>query len=244
MRFAKCKRKRIWIPVCVICLFAAGWFRYVSDFYRSDVTLAEYQSTGGNVAVSEIKDGIFLDGPGTTRALILYPGGKVEYTAYLPLCGRFAASGIDVFLLKMPCNLAIFGQNKADEILASYRYDEWYLAGHSLGGAMAASYAAGHPDRLNGVILLAAYPTKSLQADDLAVLSVYGSEDGIVNREKIKKGRALMPDDYTELVIEGGNHARFGNYGEQKGDGAATIDRETQQTETVEAALRMMGSAP
>ena len=122
----------------------------------------------------------------------------------------------------------------------SYEYDHWYLSGHSLGGAMTASYASGHLESLNGLVLLAAYPTKSLKSDSFSVLSLYGSEDGVLDMEKVEEGNSFMPADYAEICIEGGNHAQFGNYGEQKGDHAADISREEQQAQTVEAILNMM----
>ena len=196
--------------------------------------------TKDSVLVTEMPDGLYLDGPGDETALIFYPGAKVEYTAYLPLLSELADQGIDCFLIKMPCNLAIFGQNKAKNIMDSYEYDHWYLSGHSLGGAMTASYASGHLESLNGLVLLAAYPTKSLKSDSFSVLSLYGSEDGVLNMEKMEEGKAYMPVDYAEVCIEGGNHAQFGNYGEQKGDHAADISREEQQAQTVEAILKMM----
>ena len=193
-----------------------------------------------SVSVTEMSDGLYLDGPGDNAAMIFYPGAKVEYTAYLPLLSDLAEQGIDCFLIKMPCNLAFFGQNKAKKIMDSYEYDYWYLSGHSLGGAMAASYASGHLESLNGLVLLAAYPTKSLKSDSFSVLSLYGSEDGVLNMEKMEEGKAYMPVDYAEVCIEGGNHAQFGNYGEQKGDHVADISREEQQAQTVEAILKMM----
>lgn len=105
---------------------------------------------------------------------------------------------------------------------------------------MAASYTAKHLDSLNGLVLLAAYPTKSLQEGDLAVLSVYGSEDQVLNMEKMKEGRSYMPEDYTEICVEGGNHAQFGNYGFQDGDGNALISAEEQQTRTIQNILQMI----
>ncbi len=196
--------------------------------------------TKDSVLVTEMPDGLYLDGPGDETALIFYPGAKVEYTAYLPLLSELADQGIDCFLVKMPCNLAIFGQNKAKKIMDSYEYDHWYLSGHSLGGAMAASYSSGHLESLNGLVLLAAYPTKNLKSDSFSVLSLYGSEDGVLNMEKVEEGNSYMPTDYAEICIEGGNHAQFGNYGEQKGDHAAKISREEQQAQTVEAILNTM----
>ena len=114
------------------------------------------------------------------------------------------------------------------------------MAGHSLGGAMAAMYSAEHLDSLEGLILLGAYPTVPMQADGFSVLSIYGSEDLVLNKESFEQGRSFMPKEYTELCIEGGNHAQFGNYGVQKGDGTATLSPEEQQRQTVEAICEMM----
>ena len=232
--------KKIVLPLLagVILLITALW--YVNDYYHTDENVQEYLQKKDSVSVTEMSDGLYLDGPGDNAAMIFYPGAKVEYTAYLPLLSDLAEQGIDCFLIKMPCNLAFFGQNKAKKIMDSYEYDHWYLSGHSLGGAMAASYASGHLESLNGLVLLAAYPTKSLKSDSFSVLSLYGSEDGVLNMEKMEEGKAYMPVDYAEVCIEGGNHAQFGNYGEQKGDHAADISREEQQAQTVEAILKMM----
>lgn len=232
-------KKKIVLPLLagVILLITTLW--YVNDYYHTDENVQEYLQKKETISVTEMSDGLYLDGPGDNAAMIFYPGAKVEYTAYLPLLSDLAEQGIDCFLIKMPCNLAFFGQNKAKKIMDSYEYDHWYLSGHSLGGAMAASYASGHLESLNGLVLLAAYPTKSLESDSFSVLSLYGSEDGVLNMEKVKEGNSYMPADYAEICIEGGNHAQFGNYGEQKGDHAAGISREEQQAQTVEAILNM-----
>lgn len=234
------KNKRKIITVLILVLFGLTgiviW--YVNDYYHSNINPGDYQ--GGDVLLMDIDQGIFLDGPGDDTAVIFYPGAKVEYTAYLPLLNKLAGAGIDCFLINMPCNLAILGQNIADSVMKEFDYSHWYLSGHSLGGAMAASYASRHLNELDGVILLAGYPIKSLQAEDFNVLSVYGSQDGVLNFEKLEEGRKYMPENYTEISIEGGNHAGFGDYGEQKGDHAAVISREEQQVQTAEAILNMI----
>lgn len=234
---AKNKKLLFVIAVLVLLLITGIW--YVNDFYHSDGSVDPYLKGENSVVVTEIKEGIYLDGPGEEEAMIFYPGAKVEYTAYLPLLNRLAEHGLDCFLVKMPCNLAFLGQNKAEEIMDAYDYEDWYLSGHSLGGAMAASYASGHLKALNGLVLLASYPTKSLKSDSFRVLSIYGSKDGVLNMEKVKEGAAFMPSDYQEICIEGGNHAFFGNYRKQKGDNDAEISREEQQEQTVEAILQM-----
>ena len=105
---------------------------------------------------------------------------------------------------------------------------------------MAASYASNHLEELDGLVLLAAYPTNDLKSEHFSVVSIYGSEDGVLNMEKMEKGRGLMPNDYSEVCIEGGNHAYFGNYGEQEGDNEARISREEQQNQTVECIMRLV----
>lgn len=228
----------ILIGMVLITTGACIW--YVNDYYRSEVTIQDYAQKNTAVQLTEIDDGLFIDGEGTDSAIIFYPGAKVEYTAYLPLFYELAQQGVDCFLVKMPCNLAILGMNKAEDIMKEYDYESWYLAGHSLGGAMAASYASDNLADLEGIVLLAAYPTANLQSDDFAVLSLYGSEDMVLNQEKLTEGRAYMPENYAEIKLEGGNHAWFGNYGEQEGDGQALISREEQQAQTVEFILEMI----
>ncbi len=240
------KPKRIRIPILLlilVLLLAGGCIWYIRDFYRCEPSAAALLAGTDQVAISSCPNGLFLDGPGEDSALIFYPGAKVEYTAYLPLLCRVAEGGTDCFALRMPGNLAILGQNRAAAILDGYDYNRWYLGGHSLGGAMAAGWAAGHIGELDGLVLLAAYPTKELSGSDFAVLSVYGSEDGVLNMEKLESGRELMPADYTELCIQGGCHAWFGNYGAQKGDGTPSITQEEQQAQTAEAILALTGAA-
>lgn len=224
----------------LILVFAVVCLWYINDYYKSDVIMQQYFQDDSIVEMEENDYGLYMDGPGDESALIFYPGAKVEYTAYVPLLYQLAEKGVDVFLIKMPCNLAFLGQNKAEDVMRKYEYEKWYLGGHSLGGAMAAFYAAKHPDDLNGIIFLAAYSTKDLHEEDFSVVSLYGSEDGVLNMDKIEESRAYMPINYTEICIEGGNHAQFGNYGVQKGDGVASISREEQQNQTVEAIYKMI----
>ena len=233
-------KKKGAFAVILILVFAVACLWYINDYYKSDVIMQQYFQDDSIVEMEENDYGLYMDGPGDESALIFYPGAKVEYTAYVPLLWQLAEKGVDVFLIKMPCNLAFLGQNKAEDVMRKYEYEKWYLGGHSLGGAMAAFYAAKHPDDLDGMILLAAYSTKDLHEEDFSVVSLYGSEDGVLNMNKIEESRAYMPANYTEICIEGGNHAQFGNYGVQKGDGVASISRQEQQNQTVEAIYKMI----
>ena len=234
------KKRRIWlIPLLLVALLATAFFIYTGVYYRADATAMAALASDNAVTVERTGYGWRFDGPSETDALIFYPGGKVEATAYAPLLRRVAEGGMDVCLAEMPFRLAVFGMGRAHAVMAAHRYDRWYIGGHSLGGAMAASYAAAHPKGLSGVALLAAYPTKPLD-DALILLSIYGTEDGVLNRAKLVDGARFAPPDHREYIIDGGNHAQFGNYGRQKGDGEAAIPADEQQRQTAEYILQLM----
>ena len=237
----KSAAKRIGMAVFIVfaVLFALFFF-YTEHYYHADRTAVMMLRTDEYASVTSSQTGLLFDGPGEEDLLIFYPGAKVQETAYAPLLRQIAEEGMDVFLVRMPARLAFFGTNKADEALQETAdYANVYIGGHSLGGAMAANYAAEHAESLDGVILLAAYSTKPLP-DSLPVLSVYGTEDGVLNRGNYEKNLANVPN-LQEVVIEGGNHAQFGSYGEQRGDGEASIDPGMQWNETAEAILEFAG---
>lgn len=174
--------------------------------------------------------------------LIFYPGGLVDHAAYALLMQELADRGVFCLLAEMPFNLAVLNMNAADGLTDGYpQIARWIIGGHSLGGAMAASYAAKHPKDFDGLLLLGAYAAADLSGTELSVLSLYGSEDGVLNREKYEASRAFYPQDFTEIVISGGNHAGFGCYGAQKGDGQAAISGEEQWAITADAAAQWLG---
>ena len=226
--------------LCTLILAVCGMFMYFEVYYHAGADAAQYLEDSNTVTVSRTQNGYLFDGPGEGSAVIFYPGAKVEETAYAPLLYRLAASGEDCFLVKMPFRFAIFGSNAATDLIRSYEYGDWYIAGHSMGGVCASLYAAKHPEEIKGIILLASYPGQKLAAGT-RLLSLYGSEDGCLSRTEYEKSRPDWPDDSAEQVIAGGNHAYFGDYGEQDGDGQAAITDEDQQTQTAAAILTWLG---
>mgnify|MGYP003473592126 FL=1 len=62
----------------------------------------------------------------------------------------------------------------------------------------------------------------------MKILSIFGSEDKVLNYEKYQEYKKNLPENFTEVEIKGGSHAFFGMYGFQKGDGIATITNEEQ----------------
>lgn len=214
--------------VAQLCfLFGIIIIWYSSDSYKADNTAKECIAGTETVTVSQTDTGLFFDGPGTEKALVFYPGAKVEYTAYAPLMRKISEEGTDCFLCEMPYNLAVFGINTADKIIENYSYNKWYIGGHSLGGAMASTYANGRDD-ISGLVLMGAYPTAE---PGCPTLIIYGSNDGVINRSKLEQGVSF--DGATVAEISGGNHAQFGSYGVQTGDHNADITREEQWDITV-----------
>jgi pimeloyl-ACP methyl ester carboxylesterase len=210
----------------------------------TDEALAAMVS-GGDVTVQD--NGEFLVFTPVTNlpitALIIYPGGHVDYRSYAPIARRIASRGYMVFVIRMPLSLPVFGVNKADEVVAAYpdiRY--WVIGGHSLGGSMAASYAGNHPRKVQGLFLWASYPpeTDDLSATDLKGLSTYGSNDMVLNMDNVNSTLVLLPPGTIRQVIQGGNHSQFGNYGPQPGDGIATISADEQQALATNLTVRLV----
>lgn len=227
------KQKGLLALAGILAALLLAFGLYFGNYYHADKTAQQAMKSSRTVKVKQTAEGYLFDGPAKKNAIIFYPGAKVETTAYAPLLKQIASQEADVFLVDMPLHMAFFGLNKADKIRASYHYQNWYMSGHSLGAAMAARYSADHLKDYRGLIMLAGYPTKDLHAANFSVLSIYGSKDG--NAKMLQKNPQYLPKDYTKQVIKGGNHAQFGNYGRQKGDGQATISRKAQQQATTQA---------
>jgi dienelactone hydrolase len=175
--------------------------------------------------------------------LILYPGGRVDPRAYAPAARALAEEGYLVVIAPMPLNLAVLAPGRAAEAMAAYPdIGSWAVGGHSLGGAMAANFAHGNPEAVDGLVLWAAYPAAGddLSGYQLAASSIYGTRDGLATPEEIDASRPTLPPDTVWTAIEGGNHAQFGWYGPQPGDGQATISREEQGAQIVAATLELL----
>lgn len=230
------KKKRIIIGIILaICIsLSGGGYFYFNDYYHADETADNAMKTGNEVKVQVEKDWIAFVPEKYDTGIILYPGAKVESEAYAPLCREFAKDGILAVVVKMPFHFALFKQNAADEVREKYDCTNWYMAGHSLGGVVAVNYIAEHTDEYEGIIMLASYTTKDLSRTDLKYFSTYGDQDQVLNLKSYEKNMKNIPEDKGyEYVIQGGNHAQFGSYGKQKGDGTASILPEEQWHETV-----------
>ena len=209
---------------------------YLRDYYPAgEAALTALEPDAEVTVLADGNTTAFVPKNGAEVGFVFYPGGKVEHTAYAPLLRQLAEKGVLCVLVEMPFRLAVLDQNAAKEIPGQYpEVENWCMAGHSLGGSMAASFAAENTAWVDGLILLAAYSTEDLRETGLRVLSAYGSEDGVLDLENYEEYRRNLPESVSETVIDGGNHACFGSYGPQDGDGTPRITAEQQMKETAE----------
>ena len=217
------------IPIIIIVSIVA----YANDYYRAMPEVKIMLSSNDKIKYNDLSwiEYTAKNKP-ITKGLIIYPGGKVAPEAYAPLAAKIAESGLTVIIVPMPLNLAVLSPSKAEKVIEKYpQIKEWYIAGHSLGGVMAAQFAYNNQNKINGLILLAAYPQKrnNLSMSKVKVLSIYGTRDGFVGEDKIDASRKLLPESTKWISIQGGNHSQNGWYGFQKGDNKANITREEQQ---------------
>ena len=198
---------------------------------------SQVEVSSGNWLVFKPTDGNYQSG------YIFYPGGRVDYRAYAPYAHAIAGEGYLVVIPRMPLNLAVFGINTADKVITAFpEVKGWVIGGHSLGGSMAANYVSKNSSEIDGLVLLASYPASS---DDLSnfpgqVVSISATLDGLATPEKIEASQELLPSSTRWVVIDGGNHAYFGWYGDQKGDNEAKITREEEQSITIQSSLDLL----
>jgi len=171
-----------------------------------------------------------------TTGYIVYPGARVPPPAYAPMAQALAERGHLVTLVRPPLRLSSFNNRLAGPVIESHpEIDTWVLGGHSLGGSSALAYANEHPGRVAGVVLLASRPLgMDLSDQDLPVLALYATRDGILTPSEARAAEARLPPSTRFVPIEGGNHSNFGDYGRPRGDRAARLSREEQQARVVD----------
>lgn len=242
------RRLRKWLPrillaiVLLLIIGAIGFAAWGINGLGPDDTAKAALASQGGITVTDQGDLItFLPaGASPTVGFIFYPGGRVMPGSYAPYMRDFARQGYAAFIVKMPLNFAIFGINKADDVIKAYpQIRTWVIGGHSLGGSMAAQYVAGS-DKVRGLVFWASYPATDLSKKNIAVLSVFGGNDGVLNQKAAADSQKYMPADAQSVTIDGSNHAFFGYYGVQDGDKPASIPHEEAAAKIEAATLAFL----
>lgn len=181
-----------------------------------------------------------------TRVLVLYPGGRVPPQAYQWLGTALAPHGVETVIVRFPLDLAVTGVRRADPIIRRYGQGRpVFLAGHSLGGAMAAQYLSDPATigRVQGLILMGAYPPARVDLRErggLRALSLRAERDEVADAARVEGGLRQLPPGAESVTIEGAVHAFFGRYGPQAGDGQPTVTRDNAEAQIVRAVLAFL----
>jgi len=237
MKFNISKKRLILIVILVLLIGGLAYFTYyVSDISYTDDTALTILSSNGSYTVMDTSNYITFTPTAnkSSTGIIFYPGAKIQPESYSVIASKLATNGYTTIIVKMPFNLAIFGENKANNVITEHKeISKWVIAGHSLGGVFASDYAVNHQDEIKGVIYLAAYPNTNASNATFKALSIRGSLDGLATSKEISDNINKFPVNTTFVTINGGNHANFGDYGMQVGDNNSTITRQEQQNMTV-----------
>ena len=207
---------------------------------------AAYQSEFSNTIINMQDDGgvEILPDKGVdskNTGIIFYVGAQITPDAYIPLLARLTEQGYSCFIPNLTFNMAALEPKAAEAIISEHpEICSWYIAGHSMGGLTASGFAADNPDKVDGLILLAAYTNRDLSESKLPVLSIYGDTDGVMNKDLYDKRTEWNPEDFEEHIITGANHAQYGDYGRQPRDNDAVISMESQQEQTAEIILNWL----
>jgi len=215
------KRASVWVVVATVLAIIAALLWAGTPFHGSDRSVASVLDDDA-IDVEQIDGGYVLSPADaySDRALVFYPGARVAPDAYLAsLAPLVRETDTTVVVVDMPLNLAILDQGAADRVLDRRPdVDEWYVGGHSLGGAMACRYARANPDRLDSLVLLGSYCDRSIADTDLRTLVVTGAGDTVIDTDAFERNRDNLPGSATVRELPGVNHTQFGSYTGQPGD--------------------------
>lgn len=230
----------------VVVLVVVGFLVYASLVFEGDreASLDAWRSNGVEITGTERSIVIEPTTGATGTGLVFIPGAKVQPSAYLyKMAGIAEATGMTVVITEPTLNLAFFDTRPLSEFTADApEVERWYVGGHSLGGVRACQLAAAEEEpAVVGLMLFGSYCVDDLSDSGLAVLSVVAENDGLSTPEEVASRSGNLPDDAETVVIEGANHASFGDYGVQPGDGTSTVDRRTARAEIAEAVAGFIG---
>jgi len=249
----RARKLRRWIQVGFL-LWAAFSLSWLANSVRTQGVDDALLLASEVVAVNEREAALeFLPtNPQARGALVFICGSGIHPHAYAPLLRPIAEAGYPVFVVRLPYRFAPLESHKAQAVdrvrslvAAQPETVHWVIAGHSLGGALAARLAR-ETAELNAAFVLIG--TTHPKADDLSGLDapftkVYATHDGIAPPDRVMATRGLLPARSRWVTIQGGNHSQFGHYGRQLFDGKAAISREAQQAITRELLLEALRPA-
>ena len=238
------------IPALIACVALVAVLAWARPFQATPTAVAAMRSENDVVVIDKLgwyeMQPVGKDKAGKTvqptTALIFVPAARVDSRAYAELLRPVAEAGYVVAVLKAPFGIALSRPDQAEEVMRVHPgITYWAAGGHSRGGTAAASFADEHAE-VAALVLYAAYPAGPMDRADLKVVSISGSADGLATTADIEASKADLPPDSQYMVVTGAVHSDFGDYGDQPGDGARTIDHAAAQTEIQKTTLDLLAS--
>ena len=207
-----------------VVVFVGLWIYSIDSYQPLDAMYETIEQMETSYVRTEDIDEISFTVESPIMQVLIIPGGKVKPESYEYLAISLAINGYNVTIAKPLFNLAILTPNYFNRFLSNHLDN--VVVGHSLGGTVGSMMSHSN-DLVSHVIFLASYPISDV--NDKEALVITAENDLVLDASKIEENSAYLPENYRNTVITGGNHAQFGWYGKQKGDGEATIDTLTQQ---------------
>lgn len=249
------RRVALAVPAMFVCVLLVGALAWSRPFAATAVALTAIRSEAGvrvtdrltwfEMAPTARNSADEVVRP--TTGLVFVPGARVDPRAYAHILRPLARAGYLVTVVKDPFGISFADPNHPERVMAAHpEIARWVVAGHSLGGVTAASFADANPTvgaaRVAGLVLWASYPAGALQRTDLRVASVSAALDGLSTPADIEQNKAELPAKTTYVVVPGAVHSFFGDYGNQPGDGAPTADRVTAQAQITKATQAVLAA--
>lgn len=228
----------------VLTLLVVGFLVWAKTVMQGERPASLEAWTDERVGIESFDDSVVMTpvDEASDRGLVFIPGARVDPYAYMAkLVDVVAETGTTVVITKPILNLAFFDQRPLETFTRhAPEMSDWYVGGHSLGGVRACMMAT--DEDVAGVVFFGSYCANDLSGSGLAVLSIAGSEDGLSTPGKIEGAAHLLPADATFIEIDGANHASFGDYGAQPGDGVATAPDPEVRDEITRALAEFWGA--
>lgn len=226
----------------LLVIAVIGFVVWASFPMRAETDRTAEVDADTSISIENGPEAIVLEPTGASngRGLVFVPGARVEAAAYERNLQQLVDAGFTVVITHPALNFAILEIRGLDTYTAlAPEVDEWAVGGHSLGGVRACQYAA--DGGVDALVLFGSYCSADLSGSGLEVLSIGGERDGLSTQQKIADAAPLLPADATFVEVPGMNHAQFGAYGEQSGDGEATASDEDARSAVAAELLAFLG---
>jgi len=225
------------VVIIVILLLFAGLKLFIDDEYKAQHSLEYYKSkTDSTITIDDnlisTKNEIITKSDMVNIGIIIYSAEKIQREAYIPLMTELSDYGYQCFLPTASGNIPLLNIDGANSVIQNNGSIElWIMVGHSYGADSAARFVSSHQE-ISGLVMLAGRGTRASKLENIKILSIIGSEDGVIDFEQYNSSKAKFLSKPDEKTILGGNHTYFADAELVLGDSEASVTVEQQISQT------------